>query len=510
MNRKYKFLLIGLMISLFMVPSVRAESLGELANQNVVVTGAPNAVSAGLIVNPDGRGDTLIFPYFDVRTINGKAQQSLFLIINESATGGGQDFTPATPLDNDGLDGDGVDVGIIARVGFREWDKSIEVLDFHIYLSDEDVWVGQVTLNPVTNLGNIRSPDFVVVDATGALFYLAKPWVTTGQDFTTLNINYTPPAGVTKEQLTHFGYIEVIGEERVAKKPTASSGTTPNTGFPYTHTVARTFQDCPNNMMGTLYVLRTGDGVAMGYNATALANFSRNAGSLFGGLGLNTPTLAFAEDTLDQVEFVLSKEDIFGAYSIETEIGASASLLITFPTKHFHYNDSGLCRSLIVGSNNPFSAACENDGEEVVAKIWDRDENFITIQTGFTSPQPPGQKVVLPYEVNIIGFYPGTGPVTPAGRDNIAFPIGTFRSGWAWIFFQPNLPIAGAKRAFPVSIDFYQYYGLLFDEYDGLPALGLQIQEFFNGVAGGYYGEMVPAWYEVEWFQTQLQLPPLL
>jgi hypothetical protein len=218
MSRKYKFLLIGLMISLFMVPSVRAESLGELANQTVVATGAPNAVSAGLIVNPDGRGDTLIFPYFDVRTLSGKEQTSLFLIINESATGGGQDFILNDLNPNDGLDGDGVDVGIIARVGFREWDKSIEVLDFHIYLSDEDVWVGQVSLNPLTNLGNIRSPDFVVVDATSALFYLAKPWVLVGQDFTTLNINYTPPAGVTKEQLTHFGYIEVIGEERVAKK----------------------------------------------------------------------------------------------------------------------------------------------------------------------------------------------------------------------------------------------------------------------------------------------------
>jgi len=504
MNRKYKFLLIGLMISLFLVPSGWANSsLGELANETVVVTGAPNAVSAGLIVNPDGRGDTLVFPYYDVRTLNGKGQQSLFLIINESATGGGQ-------IIGNEVQGDGVDTGIIARIGFREWDKSIEVLDFHIYLSDEDVWVGQVTLNG--NLGNIKSPDFVVVDATNALFYLAKPWAIVGPDFSTLNINYTPPGGLSKDQLTQMGYIEVIGEEAVAKKPTASSGSSPNTGQPFTHTVARTFLDCPNNMMGTLYILRTDDGVAMGYNATALANFSRNAGSLFGGLGLNTPTLAFAEDTLDQVEFVLSKEDIFGAYSIETEIGASASLLITFPTKHFHYNDSGLCRSLIVGSNNPFSAACENDGEEITAKIWDRDENFITIQQGFISPQPPGQKVVLPYEVNIIGFYPGTTTPAPVGgaffgigRDNIAFPVGTFRSGWAWINFPANVPVAGAKIAFPVLIDFYQYYGNLFDEYNGLPALGLQIQEFFNGVAGGFYGETVPAWYEVEWF---LFVPP--
>ena len=498
MSRKFKFILIGLAISMLVGPGAWAYSLGELANEFAIDD------AAGLIVNPDGRGDALIFPYYDVRNVGGKGQTSLFMIINESATGGGQE----------GGTGDGETTGIIARVGFREWDKSIEVLDFHIYLSTYDVWIGQVTLNG--NVGNIKSPDFVVVGvydptntavttpSTGVAYYLNKPFATTGQNFTTLNINYTPPAGVTKEQLTQMGYIEVIGEEAVAIKPTAKTGTTMDTGQPYTHYVKFTDLDCPNNMMGSLYVLRISDGVSMAYNATALANFSRNQGSLFRGLGEDFPTLENAEDTLDQVEFALSKEDIFGAYDIETAIGATSSLLVMFPTKHFHYNNQASgCRTLIVGSNNPFEAACENGGEEIGVQIFDRNENVITIQEGFISPQPPIPSVALPYEVNIIGFYPGTtapptvgGSFFGAGRDNIAFPVSTFDSGWVWLTFS-------GKGAVPVLIPFYQFFGRTFDGYDGLPSLALQIQEFFNGAAGGYYGDIVPSWYEVEWFPEE-------
>jgi len=457
-----------------------------------------------LIVNPEGKGDALIFPYYDVRTLTGKAQTTLFMIINESATGGEE----------------GADVGLIARIGFREWDKSIEVLDFSIYLSDEDVWIGQLTLNPVTGVANIKSPDYVVVDADGSFFYLSKAFdfTTGGQDFLPNNINYTPPPGVTKSDLTQMGYFEVIGQERTDRKITAVSGNSPNTGQPYTGRVARTGLDFPNNMMGGAYILRVTDGVAMGYNATALANFALNIGSLFFGVATDQPTLANAEDTLDQVEFVLSKEDIFGAYSIEAEIGATASLLITFPTKHFHYNNEPTgCRTRIAGSNNPFEAACENGGEEIQATIWDRNEIKKTITTGFVSPQPPGDKVSLPYEVNIIGFYLGTTSPTPVnsffgvGRDNIAFPTGTFTSGWAWIWFADALPgpAITAKFAIPISIDLYQFFGNVFNAYEGLPALSLQLQEFFNGAAGGFYGEISEAWYEVEWFPTVVPIQPI-
>jgi hypothetical protein len=498
MSRAFKFIFAGLMVSLLVASGASALALGELANFTAL-DGA-----AGLIVNPEGKGDALIFPYYDVRNLNiggtTRGQTTLFWIINESATGGEE----------------GLDVGIIARIGFREWDKSIEVLDFSIYLSDEDVWIGQISLNPATGVANIKSPDYVVVDASATLFYLARAFdfTTAGQDFLPSNINYTPPPGVSKSDLTQMGYFEVIGQTATDRKPNLTSGTSPNTGQPYTATVTRNDAlDCPNNLMGGAYILRVSDGVATGYNATALANFSRNLGSLFFGIATDQPTLSNAEDTLDQVEFVLSKEDIFGAYDIEAGLGASASLLITFPTKHFHYNNESTgCRTRIPGSNNPFEASCENGGEEIQATIWDRLENKKTIQTGFVSPQPPGDTVKLPYEVNIIGFYFGTACPTAVNsffgtlRDNICFPTGTFDSGWVWIWFADPNPLNGqgaglfGKWAFPVLIDDYQFFGNEFDQYEGLPSIALQIQEFSNGAAGGFYGDISEAWYEVEWF----------
>lgn len=493
MERKFKFITLFMILALIAIPNVWGQvanieqtSWSRFAASSLV---ANRDVTSGAFVNPEGRGDALIFPYYDVRKIDDKSQATLIAIINESATGVG-----TVPDDS------GANVGIIARVGFREWDKSIEVLDFHIYLSDEDVWVGVITLNEATGLAKITSPDYIVVDADSSYFYLDKAFATLGCDFIIDRINYTPPTGITKEMLTHMGYIEVIGEESTDRKPTLASGTGPYTGQPYTARVARNVEgDCPNNLMGQAVIVRVDDGVAMGYNATAIGNFARNIGTLFQGIGLDVPTLASAEDTLNQIEFILSKEDIFAAYAIDPEIGARASLIVTFPTKHFHYLDFGK-RDRIASSDNAFQAPYENDGEEIGVTIWDRNENQFTLKKGFVSPQPTKKPVALPYEVNVIGFYPGT-TATATGRDNIAFPVGDFVNGWVWLSLNPS---ESPKSAEPVLIDYYQLFGHLFSKYYGLPVLALQLQEATNLTvgAGAYYGEINEAWYEIDWVET--------
>lgn len=418
---------------------------------------------AGLVLNPEGKGDLLIFPYFDVRPLNGKAQDTLFVIINE------------------GTDGD--EQGVVAKLRFREWDKSEEIFDVDIWLSINDVWVGVVTLNPDTGLARITSPDYVVIDYTESKFTISKV-LASGFDFFTTNITFTLPAGWTKDQMTHLGYFEVIGEERTKSKAASAADTT---------TVDRLNEDvdCPNVLMGQAYIVRVEDGVLLGYNATAIANFSVTQGSLFAGPGALTPDMSFAEDTLDQLEFQLSKEDIFAAYSIEEEIGAKASLIITFPTKHFHYNAA---RDRIAGSNNPFQASKENAGEEIVLTVFDRNENKITPEKSWWSPPPVVPPLSLPYEVNICGMYPGLSPTTGgySDRNNVAFPAGEFKTGWIWV----NM---SAKYAEPVLIDYYEYFGNTYIGYYGLPALALQLQEATNFAVGGYYGDMTEAWYEVEW-----------
>jgi len=414
---------------------------------------------SGLIVNPEGKGDALIFPYYDVRTLNGKGQDTLFAIINECTNGGDQ--------------------GIVAKLRFREWDKSEEVLDFDIWLSDCDVWIGVITLNTGNGLARISSPDYVVTDYSSTQFVVTKPLLN-GFDFITENITFTLPSGWTKNGMTTLGYFEVIGEERTVTK--IKSGTTDKVDR------LSFFPDCPNVLMGMANIVRVADGVSMGYNAIAIANFY-TLGTLFDFPGSLKPDFSAAEDGLQQLEFELSKEDIFGAYSNETSIAGKASMIITFPTKHFHYDVS---RNILVTSNNPFRGAKENDGEVIELTIYDRNENFIKPSQFWSPPR----KLKLPYELNICGLYQGSGNA-PVGRDNVAFDTGTFDSGWVWVLFdtQGAFSIPGGNNN-----PYFNHFGNFFDEYWGLPAVGLQLQEFSNGAAGGAYGDMNEVWYEVEWF----------
>lgn len=482
-----KLFLISLVMVLCIASQGFALDMGQVAN------GATNR-DAGLILNPEGKGDLLVFPYYDVRPVNGKAQETLFLIINETTNLG----TSQTG-----------DQGIVAKLRFREWDKSEEVLDMDIWLSDADVWVGVVRINPLTGLGNLWSPDHVVVDFTSTYFIVQKILLGSGFDFITQNIVAKtrtaapayPPAGWTAAQMTHVGYFEVIGEERTATRIT--SGTLDR--------VARLegYPECPNVLMGQAYLVRVTDGVAMAYNASAFANFETRFG-IFVSPGALKPDLSDAQDGLDQLEFTMSKEDIFAAYEIDPALDARASVIITFPTKYFRYVNSGT-RPRIATSDNAFRAPLANAGEVIYVSIWDRDENRITPEKSWWSPPPTIPPLSLPFEVNILGVYPGTSPsvtASPTSRDNVAIPAGVFKNGWIWIYLYD--PTGVRKDAWPVNGRYFDFFGHAFGDRDattaaagigyvGLPALGLQLQEFSNFAAGGYYGEINDIWYEVEW-----------
>lgn len=460
MKRKISFLMIALLMSLSMASAGWATD-GDFAHASYEAS--PDGWT-GLVLNPEGKGDVLLFPYYDVRTLDGKSQETLFLIINETTDSW-------------------ADKGMAAKIRFREWDKSEEVFDAEIWLSEGDVWVGVLRLDAATNLCNIWSPDWVIINYTSSQFQVAKALDNSGAGFNFLTdrITFTLPSGWTKEQMTQLGYFEVIGEERTASKVTSTDKVNRLT----------TNRGAPNTLMGSAYILRVSDGVAMGYNATALANFYLGF-SLFDYPGSLIPDLSNADDGLDQVNFSLSKEDLFAPYSNETAIAGKASLIITFPTKHFFYDP---LRNRIAGSNNPFEATKENDGEEINLTVWDRNENFTTPSQWWSPPR----RLKLPYEVNICGLIKGTSisiSPSPTSRDNVAFPTGTFETGYVQVGFD--------TIAYPVNTPdpWFNYFGNQYPFYAGYPTLALILQEFSNGAVGGYYGELNEAFYEVDWFAT--------
>jgi len=479
MSKKLLIMLVAIVTGAFMASVAMAIDYGELG----FFTRRLPDKTAGTIVNPEGKGDVLLAAYYDVRIVDGKAQDTYFAIINEN-----MDAT---------LRG-----GVAAKLRFREWDKSEEVFDIDIWLSTDDVWVGVLTRNDANGLTRITSPDYVIIDDTGTTFTISKTTaVSTGFDFVTdfapggSSNNVNPPSGFTSADLTNMGYFEIIGEEKTYSKPSTTTA-------PILVTRLATLWDCPNSLSAYVYIVRVEDGVSLGYNATAIANFSRQEiVKLYVGPGDARPDLqADAEDGLDQLEFELSKSRVYHGYSIETGIAAQFSLIITLPTKHFHFDKHFPTRLdytiLPTFLGRPFTGSTANFGEVIDATIFNRDEVPFSPEEGFHSPRTT-PTISLPWEVNIIGLYSGTPPDVPLSgeRNNVGFTTGGFVSGWIWIDLYN-----GVHFAYPYTDPIFGHLGTPFlTGYTGMPALGLALQEFANESVGGAYGVIFPAYYEVDW-----------
>src|SRR5436190_6919607 len=84
-----------------------------------VLAGLGVATSAeAVILNPSNTGQVLIYPYYTVQTANNNTFNTYISITNTQAD------------------------AKVLKVRFREGKTSAEVLDFNLYLSPNDMWVG--------------------------------------------------------------------------------------------------------------------------------------------------------------------------------------------------------------------------------------------------------------------------------------------------------------------------------------------------------------------------------
>ena len=462
---------------------------------------------AGTVLNPEGKGDLLIFPYYETRKLDGKAQQTVFAIINEGlgTTNG----------------------GVAAKLRFREWDKSVEVFDIDIWLSINDVWIGTISQS-AGGSAQLSTPDWVIIDYDDCFFELKKAFVD-GEggpvEFATFNL----PKGSTNL----YGYFEVIGEELTDPEAKTANGTTTVLRKCFLYESDYVYSDCPNTLMGYAYIVRLEDGVGLGYTATAIANFYKSdvtiecngpfgcftaIDPLFAGPGSQFPRMDAGQDTLDAIEFNLSKAYLYVPYALETSIKGATTQLITFPTKHFHFADKAPWSIITKFDSNknwgmPFTGTTSNTGEEVIVRLFDRNEKEDKTPT-FTSPQPEAGKISLPFELMLIGFYKGSS--TPVGRANLGFSTKTFESGWTrWdLMFKTESgspdPVLN-HYAFPHLIwdkfgygagipecTGFNYWDNEFMFYGGLPAIVYTIAEASVGEFN-FFGEMIPTPYENSW-----------
>ncbi len=439
------------------------------------IAGVSNAVH----LNPEGLGQTLIYPYYTVN--NGL--NTTFSVVNTT------DLTKAV------------------KVRFMEGDNSIEVLDFNLYLSPYDVWVAGLVPTDSTSVGHLGEP-------TGAILFgdtSCVPFLNSGQQFLPFAIDASQaPFGNVNINLErsrdgHFEMIEMgtldpsfgYGADAVHVAGTPSdcgqlqanwngggAWDVPSGGDPTVELLP-----VSGGLFGSASIIDVAEGTDVTYNAEALENFwvagtiqHTAPGSLLPSLasgdvtstvfangGLATSTWSIGAEA---VTAVFMQDELYNEYSLDPNVAGKTEWVITFPTKRFHVNGAVAVP--------PFTEVW--DGEQACEPygvlVWDReeDDNFCTVnpadpicQGGGISPVSPNNPNIplLCWEANVVEFLNGgatTGSSAILGSTNLA-TIPGYVDGWARMnFAQSATPLIGAG-------------------FDGLPATGFSVQKLTNANA---------------------------
>jgi len=332
--------------------------------------------------NPDGTGMVLIYPYYTVNSSNGNAFNTYISVTNTTS------------------------VAKVTKVRFREGRTSAEVLDFNLYLSPNDVWVGAI------------GPDTSAADSAGRLFgnfetsctYPAIP--AAGQPFT--NIAYTagidalPGTGLDR---TREGYVEIF-DMATLTGAAAANVTHTSIGVAPPNCSAMRIDLTTNaalfalltSPVGGLYgeatIINVANGASMGYKADALDAY--RSGVYYADVSTVNPqlgasaapfslVLANNRAVTDQwlvgrnaVAAVFMHTSVMNDYILETGTRSNTDWVVTFPGKHEFYPTATPVA--------PYTAVLTTNGacETALFTFFDRDEQSANPPTTGFSPQQPG------------------------------------------------------------------------------------------------------------------------
>lgn len=309
-------------------------------------------------VAPNGKGDLVFFPYFFAYP---GGYSSHITVINTSST-----------------------QSVVAKVVYRSWNYSSELLDHLIYLSPNDVWTGDLV--NVNGVARLRSTDDSM---------LGKP-VSTGATASDENFaNITPvdvalAAANCSGDSNDEGYIEVI-EAAARTESTTTTGYAPGTKVAKKHIYdwyyslysevenIRGYYNILNwppvnvltgymqNTFGVGATLSRADVFADYQNQFKLDIMYRT------GLGEG------ANNTLAEIEAAMGKLNV-GLPYIAKANGDSALHIFNFPTKQ----SSEGCSSFI--RTSPYWVAVNNKCERYTRNIYDLLENTPVSTSPIFSP----------------------------------------------------------------------------------------------------------------------------
>ena len=440
------------------------------------LAGAAEAV----MVNPNGLGQVLVYPYYTVRNgynvggVSAAPFNTLLSIVNTTNS------TKAV------------------KVRFREGKASVEVLDFNVFLSPYDVWTAAVEPDGAGG-AQIETNDNTCT----------VPSFTKGVGVPFRQTALTDPIGASADRVTE-GYFEVF------EMVTYTAGSTVDvnakhdaTGVPkdcsqVNDTTAQTGINPPaGGLSGGATIINVLTGDAFTEDATALTQFTTsatyyNTGSVLPDfVGANPPvgsavdgtgriiTGAFLTGELASTA-ALQRTRVINEFVLDKTTASGTDWVLTFPTKH----------NLVTAKTvvPPFQNILTKTGscDDIGINLYNREEGPPGSTPGSDfSPLPPGQTgPALCWESNILTF--SNSNVLGSGNK---YNIATAESaGWMNLTFA----YAGAINVAATPVGYDPVTGLLFTPsttFAGLPTIGFAVQTFVNGTLTDSAGKLIQSSY---------------
>ena len=335
--------------------------------------------------NPDGTGMVLIYPYYTINSAGGNAYNTYISVTNTTSQ------------------------AKVTKVRFREGRTSAEVLDFNLYLSPNDVWVGAI--GPYQNGTAADTPAALFGNFETSCTYPAIP--PAGEPFKntayTTGIDALPGTGLDR---TREGYVEIFdmatltGAFATNVTHTAIGTAPPNcTAMRIDLTTSATFAANVSTPTGGLYgeatLINVTNGSAVGYKADALEAY--RSGQYYADVSTVNPqlgasaapfslVLANNRAVTDQwlvgrnaVAAVFMHTAVMNDYVLEFGTRSNTDWVVTFPGKHEFFSTTGTPVA-------PYTGVMTTNGacEPALFTFFDRDEQSANPPTTGFSPQQPG------------------------------------------------------------------------------------------------------------------------
>lgn len=351
----------------------------------MLAAGAANAVT----VNHAGLGDLLVAPSYFI----GGGWQSELKVINTSLT-----------------------QSVVAKVVIHDNERSEERLDFLIYLSPGDVWVGTLASQAAAANGQTTrsvvtsSDDSILLPNSNNFATAATPAV------------IVSGAGEGRAPLTNIGYITIIESQAFDIAPNAPgvSKAAIKAAFDAAPAVVAD-TNTPNVLAGFLTISNTINGQNASLPTLALADYNNRIKQNIGvdsslGAPRSQATVADIEDALWKTSFI-----------VPYVVGGNQSSLVsfTFPTKLTYRN--------VISGQYPFQTKVA-----ISADVFDYSENRITGPAFNISPLPAAS-VTSVFEHDWLAF-------------GSQISVGSFTAGWANVRYANPTVSVGQTSAPSVNL----------------------------------------------------------